>query len=154
MGRQLKRRIEIFAVNRGGLQSVAWGIAGAAIFLIGTFLGAGLDGIAIWILFAGFLTVTPLLVLAGLLYNFQADPGSALPSFKTLLTLMLLCWGALDILALGTFGFNWSNAGRLALLLVISALLAFLIFSQFIKPKNRELTPSDEPEPLLITFES
>lgn len=143
MGRRFIRQIEMLAGDRGGIQSISWGVAGATMFLVGTLIGVELEGIAIGISMGCFLTLTPLLVLAGLLYNFQADPGSALPSFKTLLVLMILCWGALEILALGTYAFPWSNAGRLAFLLVISVAAAFLIFSQFIKPKNQASLPGE-----------
>lgn len=128
------RRIGSLTADR---VSMSWGMVGAAMFLAGTAIGAELDDIAIGIPFACFVVLTPFLLLAGLLYDFQTDSQSALPTFKTLLILMLVCWAALEIFALGAFAFEWSSVGRLVFLFVVSGAVALLIFSQFIKAKDQ-----------------
>lgn len=124
------------------MRSMRWGVIGAAMFLGGTIMGVTLDGVAIGITLAAFLVLTPLLVFAGLLYNFRSDSQSALPSFKTLLIIMLVCWTSVEVFALGAFAFAWSGTARMAFLLIGSAAVAFLIFSQFAKPRGQAPAPA------------
>jgi len=118
-----------------------WGAAGVGMFLGGTLIGVSFDGVAIGIALAGFLALTPLLVFAGLFYNFRDDAQSALPRFKTLLVIMLVCWASVDLFAVGAFAFAWSGVARLAFLLIGSAAVGFLIFMQFVKPHGRLQVP-------------
>ena len=141
MGPRLVRYISLIAADPVVMRSMRWGAAGAAMFLGGMIIGVTLDSIAIGIALAAFLVLTPLLVFAGLLYNFHSDSQSVLPSFRTLLIIMLVCWTSVEIFALGAFAFAWSGAARLAFLLVGSTAVAVLIFSQFVKPRDQARVP-------------
>jgi hypothetical protein len=142
MGPRFVRYISLLTADPVVMRSMRWGIAGAATFLGGTIIGVTLDGLAIGITLAGFLVLTPLLVFAGLLYNFRSDSQSVLPSFKTLLIIMLVCWTSVEVFALGAFAFAWSGVARVAFLLISSAAVAFLIFSQFVKPREHARVPA------------
>ena len=139
------RKMRLMLADPVVMRSMRWGALGAATFLGGLTIGFTRDGIAIGIALGVFFGLTPLLVFAGLVYNFRSDSQSVLPSFKSLLIIMLLCWASVDVLALGAFAFAWSAAARLAFLLVSSASVAVLIFSQFVKPQDRAVTaPLDD----------
>jgi hypothetical protein len=115
--------------------SIGWRIAGFGIFLLGLGIGTRLEGWAMAVALAAFIVLTPLLVLAGLFYEFQTEPNRILPGFKTLLLLMFLCWIALEIFALGTFAFGWSTIARLVLLVMMAGSIALVIFAQLLKLK-------------------
>lgn len=141
MGWRFIRRVAPEIADRATPQSVAWGGAGVAIFLIGIMIGLRLEGVAVGISLASFVVLTPFLVLAGLFYDFQTNSRSALPTFRNLLTLVLFCWTALEIFALGAYAFSSSNVGRLILLVIMLGAVAFLIFSQFVRLKNAPPAP-------------
>jgi hypothetical protein len=136
MGWRFIRRVTPEIADRATPQSIAWGGAAVAIFLIGIMIGLRLEGVAVGISLAAFVVLTPFLVLAGLFYDFQTDSRSVLPTFRNLLTLVLFCWAALEIFALGAYTFSSSNVGRLILLLIMLGAVAFLIFSQFVRLRN------------------
>lgn len=144
MESRVLRRIRLVLADPVVMRSMRWGALGAATFLGGLALGVTRDGIAIGVTLGIFFGLTPLLVFAGLLYNFRSDSQSALPSFKSLLVIMLVCWASVDVLALGAFAFAWSASARLAFLLVSAVAIALLIFSQFVKPQDRSVTPLDD----------
>ena len=152
MQERLVRYIRLVTADPVVMRSMRWGAVGAAMFLGGMIMGVTLDGLTVGITLAGFLILTPLLVFAGLLYNFRGDSQSVLPSFKTLLVIMLVCWTSVEVFALGAFAFAWSGVARVAFLLISSAAVAFLIFSQFVKPRDHAVASAlDEglisPEP-------
>jgi hypothetical protein len=136
LARQVIGRAKTYAVECLRTPDRAWRVAGFAIFLTGLAIGLHLEGAAIGITLACFIVLSPLLVLAGLLYEFQSNPEPILPSFKTLLILMFLCWTALEIFALGALAFRWSNAIRVVLLLIMSGTIAWLIFSYLVKARS------------------
>ncbi len=107
-----------------------WRIAGFGIFLAGLMIGLRHEELAIGLALACFITLTPLLVLAALLYEFQTDSARVLPGFKALLILMLLSCAALEIFALGSLAFAWSSSARLVLLMMMAGAIALAIFSQ------------------------
>jgi hypothetical protein len=116
-------------------RSVRWGAIGAGMFLGGMIVGVTMDDLAIGVALASFVIVTPLLVFAGLLYNFRGNSESALPRFKALLIIMLVGWASVELFALGAFAFAWSDIARWAFLLIGSVIVAFLIFAQFVAPQ-------------------
>jgi len=126
------------AVTGFSPRRLAWGTLAVAIFVAGTIIGTRLEGVAAGLSLAGLVILTPFLVIAGLFYDPDAET-SVLPTFKALLGLILLCWTALEVFALGAFVFSWGYFGRVALLLVLSTAVAFLIFSRF--AKRNEKTP-------------
>jgi ABC-type transport system involved in cytochrome c biogenesis permease subunit len=132
----LVRRFRLSSFDRLTAPGTSWRIAGFGIFVIGIVIGARLEGLAIGLALVCFIVLTPLLVLAGLFYEFQSDPERVLPSFKTLLVLMFLCWVALEIFALGTLAFAASNVARLILLLMMAGAIALVIFSHLLKAKS------------------
>ena len=138
---RLVRSINLLTADPVVMRSMRWGAVGVAMFLGGMIAGVTLDGLATGIALAAFLVLTPLLVFAGLLHSFRTDSRSALPSFRTLLIIMLVCWTSVEVFALGAFAFTWSGGARLAFLLVSSAAVASLIFAQFVKPRDHTPAP-------------
>lgn len=112
----------------------AWRVAGFATFLGGVILGSKLQGAAIGLTLGCFIGFSPLLVVAGLLYEFQTETERRLPGFKTLLVLMLLCWTVLAVFALGTLALGWNAVARFLLLLMMAAAIAGLIFYRVAAP--------------------
>ena len=133
-------------------RSVRWGAVGAGMFLGGMIVGVRLDGLAIGVALASLVVVTPLLVFAGLLYNFHSDSDSALPRFKALLVIMLVGWASVEVFALGAFAFAWSDVARWSFLLIGSVAVAFLIFAQFVAPRI-ETVSAAAPDPALTSYE-
>jgi len=131
-------------------RSVRWGAIGAGMFLGGIIVGVTLDGLAIGVALAGFVIVTPLLVFAGLLYNFRSDSESALPGFKALLVIMLVGWASVEVFALGAFAFAWSDIARWAFLLIGSAAVAFVIFAQFVTRRIENVPAAASDEELTV----
>jgi hypothetical protein len=103
----------------------------------------GLDGLALALALASFIVLTPLLLLAALLYDFQTPPRRALPGFKTLLILMLVCAVVLQTFALGTFAFAASTVARLVMLLAMSAGIAWAIFAELTRARHPPQTPAE-----------
>ncbi len=141
MGPRFVRYLQLLTADPVVFRSMRWGALGVAMFLGGTIVGVSFDGLAVGIALAGFLVLTPLLVFAGLLHNFRGDSQSALPSFKTLLVIMLVCWASIEFFALAAFALTWDSMARLSFLLVGSAAVGFLIFSQFAKPRGHLRNP-------------
>jgi ABC-type transport system involved in cytochrome c biogenesis permease subunit len=132
----LVRRLRLSGAHWLSAPSTSWRIAGFGIFVIGVIVGARLEGLAVGLALVCFIVLTPLLILAGLFYEFQSDPERVLPSFKTLLVLMFLCWLALEIFALGTLTFAASNIARLILLVIMAGSIALVIFSHLLRTKS------------------
>jgi hypothetical protein len=135
VGELKSRSAALFGAPLGG----GWRMAGFAIFLAGVILGAKLDNAASWAL-ACFIVLSPLLVLAGLFYESPSETKRNLPSFRTLLILMLLCWTVLEVFALGTLVLGWNAVARFLLLLIMATAIAGLIFYHF--AKESEVPPN------------
>ena len=128
-----------------------WRVAGFGLFLIGLLIGARLDDLALALALGSFILLTPLLLLAALLYDFQMTPGRVLPGFKTLLILMLICVLALQVFALGTLAFASSIVARLALLLAMSGAVAWAIFAEITRANQPEPAPAAGSPPLSVS---
>jgi hypothetical protein len=148
---QFGRRIKSHAIIWLAKPGAGWRMAGFGLFLVGLAVGAGLDDLALGLALASFIVLTPLLLLAALLYDFQTATVRVLPGFKTLLVLMLICALVLQIFALGTLAFASSTFARITLLLAMSGAIAWAIFAEIVRAKQPEPAPAAPSPPLPVS---